>query len=155
VAYAAVQLPGKAVGDSAVGDPAVGKTHAGKSGRQPLTAGASTPSAHPTGENPVSGQAVNGSATPSDSAGAALDARDSSNNSLPRAQRKALALGMRYLYPDLTDEEIAQAAGVSRRTLFRWEEYNTLKKAQRELWRPPHGHKDADGNLEAWEDEDE
>jgi hypothetical protein len=70
------------------------------------------------------------------------------------AQRKALALGLRYLYPDLTDDEIAQAAGVSRRTLFRWDEYMTLKKAQRELYKRPRGYKDRDGNLEAW-DEDE
>lgn len=71
------------------------------------------------------------------------------------ARRKALALGLRYLYPDLTDDEIAQAAGVSRRTLFRWDEYMTLKKAQRELYKRPRGYKDRDGNLEAWEEEDE
>ena len=72
------------------------------------------------------------------------------------AQRKALALGLRYLYPDMTDDEIAQAAGVSRRTLFRWEEYMTLKKAQRVVYKRPRGYKDRAGNLEAWtEDEGE
>lgn len=72
------------------------------------------------------------------------------------AQRKALALGLRYLYPDMTDDEIAQSAGVSRRTLFRWEEYTTLKKVQREVYKRPRGTKDREGNLEAWtEEEDE
>jgi hypothetical protein len=71
------------------------------------------------------------------------------------AQRKALAVGLRYLYPDMTDDQIARAAGVSRRTLFRWAEYNTLKKAQRELYKLPRGFKDKDGNLEAWADEEE
>jgi hypothetical protein len=72
------------------------------------------------------------------------------------AQRKALALGLRYLHPDMTDQEIARAAGISRRTLFRWDEYNTLKKVQRGLLpRPPRGFKDRQGNLEAWADEEE
>jgi hypothetical protein len=71
------------------------------------------------------------------------------------AQRKALALGLRYLFPDMTDDQIARAAGVSRRTLFRWAEYTTLKKAQREQYKLPRGCKDKEGNLEAWTDEDE
>jgi hypothetical protein len=71
------------------------------------------------------------------------------------AQRKAMALGLRYLYPDMTDDEIAQTAGVSRRTLFRWEEYTTLKKALRDVYRRPRGFKTREGNLEAWDEEDE
>jgi hypothetical protein len=71
------------------------------------------------------------------------------------AQRKALALGLRYLFPDMTDDQIARAAGVSRRTLFRWAEYTMLKKAQREQYKLPRGCKDKEGNLEAWTDEDE
>jgi hypothetical protein len=71
------------------------------------------------------------------------------------AQRKALALGLRYLFPDMTDDQIARAAGVSRRTLFRWAEYTTLKKVQREMYKLPRGSKDPGGNLEAWTDEDE
>src|SRR5262249_44397880 len=70
------------------------------------------------------------------------------------AQRKALALGMRYLNPEWSDEAIAQAAGVSRRTLFRWAEYNALKKAQRGVFNLPRGYKTAGGDMEAWADED-
>ena len=60
---------------------------------------------------------------------------------------------MRYFHPDMTDDEIAQAAGVSRRTLFRWEEYVTIKKALRILYKRPRGFKDREGNLEAWFEE--
>lgn len=70
-------------------------------------------------------------------------------------QRKALALGLRYLNPDMTDDAIAQAVGVSRRTLFRWEEYVTIKKALREVYKRPRGYKDRQGNIEAWIDDDE
>jgi hypothetical protein len=71
------------------------------------------------------------------------------------AHRKALALGLRYLYPNMTDDEIAQAARVSRRTLFRWDEYVTIKKALRGGHRRRRGFKDRQGNLEAWIDDDE
>jgi hypothetical protein len=70
------------------------------------------------------------------------------------AQRKALALGLRLLYPDMTDDEIARAARVSRRTLFRWEEYRRLKIALRKMSKRPRGYKDRDGNLEAWAEDD-
>ncbi len=71
------------------------------------------------------------------------------------AQRKALAVGLRYLFPVMTDEEIARAVGVSRRSLFRWEEYRKVKQALRTMSNRPRGHKDRDGNLEAWTEEDE
>ena len=61
---------------------------------------------------------------------------------------------MRYLYPEMTDDEIAQTVGVNRRTLFRWEEYTTLKKAQQVVYKRPRGYKDRQGNLEAWHEEE-
>jgi hypothetical protein len=69
-------------------------------------------------------------------------------------QRKALALGLRCLYPNMTDDEIAQAARVNRRTLFRWEEYVTIKKALRQVFKRPGGYKDRQGNIEAWNDDE-
>jgi hypothetical protein len=71
------------------------------------------------------------------------------------AQRKALALGLRLLYPYMTDDEIAQAAKVSRRTLFRWDEYRRLKIALRKMSPRPRGTKDREGNLEAWTDDED
>jgi hypothetical protein len=81
--------------------------------------------------------------------------KDAGTSATTAAQRKALALGLRYLNPDMTDDEIAQAAGVSRRTLFRWQEYMSIKKALRQLYKRPRGYKDREGNIEGWFEEDE
>jgi hypothetical protein len=70
-----------------------------------------------------------------------------------RAHAKALALGLRALDPELTDEQIAKEAGCSRRQLYRWNEYRALKKLLCESGRIPHGSKDRQSGLEAWADE--
>jgi hypothetical protein len=140
---AAVEVaPPRAVPESAPGLKEVIIAH-------PVTGKASLPGAFAV----LGGESSGREGNPSVSAAAGSPAKDAGEPGFARAQRKALALGLRYLYPRLTDEEIAQAVGVSRRTLFRWEEYSALKRAQRSLWRLPNGSKDADGNLEAWEDE--
>jgi DNA-directed RNA polymerase specialized sigma24 family protein len=43
---------------------------------------------------------------------------------LPREQR---ALFVKSVKPDITDEEVARIAGVSRRTLYRWQRYQGVK----------------------------
>jgi hypothetical protein len=72
-----------------------------------------------------------------------------------RAHAKALALGLRALDPELTDEQIAKEAGCSRRQLYRWNEYRALKKLLCESGRIPHGSKDRQSGLEAWADEED
>jgi hypothetical protein len=60
---------------------------------------------------------------------------------LPREER---ALFAKTVKPDLTDEQIARLAGVSRRTLYRWERYQgfkprlaDLRAAKRRSWNTP------------------
>src|SRR5438034_909513 len=86
------------------------------------TRGVSGTSSGAMASSSVTAQLVSATGTDSSSAGE----KDTGLTASAAAQRKALALGLRYLYPEITDDEIAQAAGVSRRTLFRWEEYVTI-----------------------------
>jgi hypothetical protein len=69
--------------------------------------------------------------------------------------KKELAVGMRLLHPDWTEQRIAKAVGVSRQTLYRWPAYDAARKAVIRLRSLPTGSKDRDGNMEAWYDEDE
>jgi hypothetical protein len=53
-------------------------------------------------------------------------------------------------------EELARAVGTSKATLYRDDRFQAARKAARALGnRPPQGHKDAEGELEAYAPEDE
>jgi AraC-like DNA-binding protein len=65
--------------------------------------------------------------------------------------KKAMALAALQDHPDWTDAKIADAAGCSRTTLYRWPDY----KMARELLESakatrPRGTKTKDGRVEAW-----
>jgi hypothetical protein len=69
------------------------------------------------------------------------------------ADKVAYAVGLRVRNPDWSDARIAEEVGVSRTTLYAWEEFKSVKaafKATREEL--PRGHKGKDGTVEAYDD---
>jgi hypothetical protein len=54
--------------------------------------------------------------------------------------------------PNATQQEVADAVGVTRQTLYDWAQYQEARNRLRGT-RPPRGHRTDDGDLEAYDDE--
>jgi hypothetical protein len=68
-------------------------------------------------------------------------------------ERRALLL--KTLMRDLSDDEIAEASGVARRSLYRWPSYRRLKDQLADFFDFPEGFVDGDRKIaEAWFEED-
>jgi hypothetical protein len=73
---------------------------------------------------------------------------------LPREVAKAMALALRALNPDWSNQQVAEVVGYSVRQLLRWKEYARLSKGGEGKGRLPRGTKDrGTGTVEAWSDD--
>jgi len=67
----------------------------------------------------------------------------------PKLSSRSIALILLKQEPRWTDTRIAKEVGVSRTSLYRWPEYEMLRKLLRKQWSLPRGSKDKDGRVEA------
>jgi hypothetical protein len=85
-----------------------------------------------------------------------------SGESAPEIDLEAKALALLFQHPDWSILQIAQLLGVDRRTPYKWDKFRNaaeaagrLKPRGRKDRTPRRGHKDRDGRVEAYADEDE
>jgi len=69
-----------------------------------------------------------------------------------KGARRAIAL--KLLDPELSDKAVARLCGLSDRQLRRYPEYRAFVRLLRQSNGVARGLKDADGGMEAWEEED-
>jgi len=69
----------------------------------------------------------------------------------PRLNKAAVALAIKTQHPEWTDKQVCEAAGCSRFTLYRSEQYQAVKAMMKSAkYDRPTGYKDAKGNIDAW-----